>query len=214
MPGANAMLSEARVLKLSVAGILNGSFIQQKLVLIGDEKTGKTQLCRQLTKQGFENNYVATIGAEVHPLVFNTNRGVVQFNVWDTPGQERFGGLRDGYFIGAACGIIMFDVTSTLSYENACKLHRDLTWIYDNIPIVMCGNKHDLKDRKVKAKNITLLRKKKLKYYGISTKSKYNIERPFLWLSQKLTGDPSLQFLEPKDVKPKDVEPMDVDLQN
>jgi len=33
---------------------------------------------------------------EVHPLLFHTNRGPLVFNVWDTAGQEKFGGLRDG----------------------------------------------------------------------------------------------------------------------
>lgn len=42
---------------------------------------------------------VATLGVEVHPLVFHTNRGAIRFNVWDTAGQEKFGGLRDGYYI-------------------------------------------------------------------------------------------------------------------
>ena len=41
----------------------------------------------------------ATLGVEVHPLVFHTNRGAIRFNVWDTAGQEKFGGLRDGYYI-------------------------------------------------------------------------------------------------------------------
>jgi GTP-binding nuclear protein Ran len=41
----------------------------------------------------------ATLGVEVHPLVFHTSRGQIRFNVWDTAGQEKFGGLRDGYYI-------------------------------------------------------------------------------------------------------------------
>ena len=45
----------------------------------------------------FEKKYVATLGVEVHPLEFHTNRGQLVFNVWDTAGQEKFGGLRDGY---------------------------------------------------------------------------------------------------------------------
>jgi len=44
-------------------------------------------------------NVTATLGVEVHPLVFHTNRGPIRFNVWDTAGQEKFGGLRDGYYI-------------------------------------------------------------------------------------------------------------------
>lgn len=35
--------------------------------------------------------------ASVHPLVFHTNFGPICFNTWDTAGQEKFGGLRDGY---------------------------------------------------------------------------------------------------------------------
>ena len=104
----------------------------------------------------------ATIGVEVHPLVFYTNRGPICFNVWDTAGQERFGGLRDGYYIQGQCGIIMFDVTSRVTYKNVPNWHRDLVRVCENIPIVLCGNKVDIKDRKVKAKAIVFHRKKNL----------------------------------------------------
>ena len=40
---------------------------------------------------------IATIGVEVHPLDFFTNCGKIRFYCWDTAGQEKFGGLRDGY---------------------------------------------------------------------------------------------------------------------
>ena len=40
---------------------------------------------------------LATLGVEVYPLKFHTSCGPIQFNVWDTAGQEKFGGLRDGY---------------------------------------------------------------------------------------------------------------------
>lgn len=37
------------------------------------------------------------MGAEVHPLKFSTTHGQIVFNVWDTAGQEKFQGLREGY---------------------------------------------------------------------------------------------------------------------
>lgn len=46
----------------------------------------------------------------------------------------------------------------------------------------------EIKDRKVKAKQITFHRKKNLQYYDISAKSNYNFEKPFLWLAKKLVG--------------------------
>ena len=84
--------------------------------------------------------------------------------------------------------IIMFDVTSRVTYKNVPNWHRDLVRICENIPIVLCGNKVDIKDRKVRPKQITFHRKKNLQYYDISAKSNYNFEKPFLWLARKLTG--------------------------
>ncbi len=52
------------------------------------------------------------------------NLGNIQFDVWDTAGQEKFGGLRDGYYINGQCGIIMFDVTSRITYKNVPNWHR------------------------------------------------------------------------------------------
>lgn len=106
--------------------------------------------------------------------------------------------------VEAQCGIIMFDVTSRTSYKNVPNWHRDLTRVCDNIPIVLVGNKVDVKDRKVKAKSINFHRRKNLAYYDISAKSNYNFEKPFLWLLRKLTNDPTLVFSEAVAVEPPD----------
>ena len=92
-------------------------------------------------------NCVATLGVEVHPLTFSTNFGTICFNVWDTAGQEKFGGLRDGYYVQGQCGIIMFDVTARITYKNVPNWYRDLERVCENIPIVLCGNKVDVKVR-------------------------------------------------------------------
>ena len=69
-----------------------------KLVLVGDGGTGKTTFVkvtflsltilnfaissqRHLTGE-FEKKYVATLGVEVHPLVFHTNRGAIRLDHW------------------------------------------------------------------------------------------------------------------------------------
>lgn len=56
----------------------------------------------------------ATLGVEVHPLIFHTNRGQIRFNVWDTAGQEKFGGLRDGYYIQG-----IFTRSASWKFQNA-----------------------------------------------------------------------------------------------
>ena len=177
-----------------------------KLVLVGDGGTGKTTFVKRHLSGEFEKKYIATVGVEVHPLVFNTNYGPICFNVWDTAGQERFGGLRDGYYVQGQCGIIMFDVTSRITYKNVPNWHRDLTRVCENIPIVLCGNKVDIKERKVKAKSITFHRKKNLQYYDISAKSNYNFEKPFVYLARKLSGNNDLELTAAPALAPPEVQ--------
>jgi GTP-binding nuclear protein Ran len=81
----------------------------------------------------------------------------------------------------------------------------DLVRVCENIPIVLTGNKVDVKERKVKAKSITFHRKKNLQYYDISAKSNYNFEKPFLWLARKLVGNQSLDFVAAPALAPPEV---------
>ena len=99
---------------------------------------------------------------DVNTITFYTNHGPIKFNIWDTAGQEKLGGLREGYYIGGHCAIVMFDVCSRITYRNVPKWHKDLTRICEDIPIVLIGNKVDVKDRKVKARQITFHRKRNL----------------------------------------------------
>lgn len=89
----------------------------------------------------------------------------------------------------------MFDVTSRITYKNVPNWHRDIVRVCENIPIVLVGNKVDVKDRQVKAKNIQFHRKRNLQYYDLSARSNYNFEKPFLWLARRLANQPSLQFV-------------------
>jgi len=77
--------------------VLNEQGIPEfKCVLIGDGGVGKTTFVKRHKTGEFEKRYIATIGVEVHPLKFMTSRGPIIFSVWDTAGQEKLSGLRDG----------------------------------------------------------------------------------------------------------------------
>jgi len=164
-----------------------------KLVLVGGAETTAGFMSGFLENNSFEKKkYVASLGVEVHPLVFHTNRGPIQFNVWMNS-QEN--GFNDGYYIQGQCAIIMFDVTSRITYSHVPNLHRDITRTCENIPIVIAGHSAS-KDSvsKVKANQITFHRKKNMQYYETTTKD-IN-EKPFLWLARKLSGDNQLHFVE------------------
>lgn len=174
-----------------------------KVVLVGDAGVGKTTfLNRHLTGE-FEKTYVPTVGAEVHEVVFHGSTHYVNigFRVWDTAGQEKYAGLRDYYYEGADAAIIMFDVTSRISYKNVTNWYRDIRAFCPDIPIVLLGNKCDVanRDRKVKEPSIAFKEKYQVQYFDISAKSNYNFDKPFLWLARELTAISGLTFKEPED---------------
>ncbi|KAL0229563.1 hypothetical protein GEMRC1_014180 [Eukaryota sp. GEM-RC1] len=105
----------------------------------------------------------------------------------------------------------MFDVTARMTYRNVPTWYRDLLRATsDYIPIVLVGNKCDVEDRRVKAKQITFHRRRNLQYFDISVKSGYNFLEPFVYIMRKLTGDrdlhiiPEVAVIPSKDVLIKD----------
>lgn len=101
----------------------------------------------------------------------------------------------DNNSVGAQCAIIMFDLTDRSSYKNVETWYKDLTRVCENIPIVLVGNKADMKERKLKANQITFHRRRNLQYYNVSAKSNYHYEKPFVWLLKQLTNQQELQLV-------------------
>lgn len=167
-----------------------------KCVMVGDGGVGKTTLVAKHLTGEFEKVYEPTLGVEVHPLVFNTTKGPVRFNIWDTAGQEKYGGLRSGYYVQSDCAIVMFDLTGKLSYENSKKWYSDIRNVCGNIPVVLVGSKSDISDIKVQPDDIELDRANGEMYFSISSKSNYNFEKPFIALARKLMNDYSIQLID------------------
>jgi len=100
--------------------------------------------------------------------------------------------LRDGYFIQADAAILMFDRTNISTYQHLTIWYQDFRRVCSTAPVIVVGNKVDIKHFAVKAKQI----KKQilLPYFDVSAKSCFNFEQPFLHLARTLTSDPNLQF--------------------
>ncbi|EGC46348.1 small G-protein Gsp1p [Histoplasma capsulatum var. duboisii H88] len=129
--------------------------------------------------------------------------GPIVFHIWDCAGHEKYRRNSGGYYINSDAGIIMFDVTSRITYKNVPTWCRELRETAgDEIPIVLCGNKVDVKGRKMRYDDIT----SGLQYYDISVKSDFNIKEPFLWLARKLVGNASLEFVPDSSTPPNTAE--------
>ena len=170
-----------------------------KIVLIGDGGVGKTAFANRHISDTFSVLYGATRGTDVHKITFETSYGPIVFDIWDTAGQEKFSGMRDGYYIGAHAAIVMFDVGSLLSRKNI-KTWIDLyTKIVPNTPVFVCGSKIDtVMNRVASSSSIvhTLQARGIDSAYGeLSAKINHNCRSPFLWLARKLAGHEDLVFV-------------------
>lgn len=162
----------------------------KKIVLIGDGGVGKTNYLNRLQTGNFENKYIATMGVEINPLDYwETNNPNYIFNMWDCAGQEKYG-FNKQYWKDADGVIVMFDLTSRLSFKNIHYWIENINNIVPNIPIIICGNKIDVNKKyiKIKEKDIETLKYQYPEYpfFNISAKSCYNIEDPILSLREKL----------------------------
>ncbi|KDO23803.1 hypothetical protein SPRG_11233 [Saprolegnia parasitica CBS 223.65] len=139
-----------------------------KLLVVGDGGVGKSALLQRHLAGEFKEGYTATPNIEAHTLRFEAIFGPVRLNCWDIAGQS----CRDSFYLGAHGAIIIFDVTSRLSYTNVPNWRLDVVRVSENIPIVLCGNKVDaVQHREVKPKQITFHRQKNLN--SLATKVRF-----------------------------------------
>jgi len=171
-----------------------------KLTFIGDGGTGKTTYIRRHILGDFETFYNPTIGANVSRLTFTTNKGNVAFICWDIAGQEKFGGLKDGYYIGTQLLMIFFDVTLRSTYKHVPNWLQDYDRTFDSVPTVVVGNKIDLLGKMVipeRDRSINYNRKvTRLHHIFVSAKDNTKFERPFLYLLRQVWNSHFVYFTE------------------
>ncbi|NXY44620.1 RASEF protein, partial [Ceuthmochares aereus] len=117
-----------------------------KIVLAGDAAVGKSSFLTRLCKNEFRGNTSATLGVDfqMKRLIVDGEPTVLQ--LWDTAGQERFRSIAKSYFRRADGVLLLYDVTCEKSFLNVREwvdMIEDAT--HDNIPIMMVGNKADLR---------------------------------------------------------------------
>ncbi len=155
-----------------------------KIILVGDSGVGKTTLIHRHLTGEFTTEHKPTLGVEVDPISFDSNHGKIMFNVWDTAGDERYNGLGDGYYVGAQGAIIMVDTQSASSFQRIPFWVDAVRNMVDDIPIVVCGNKVDLRGSKTPSDIGN-----RYIYYDISAKSCYHFDKPFLYLARQFLGE-------------------------
>ncbi|XP_024980456.1 ras-related protein RHN1-like [Cynara cardunculus var. scolymus] len=123
----------------------NSKNIQAKLVLLGDMGTGKTSMVMRFVKGQFYEYQESTIGAAFFTQVLSINKSSVKFDIWDTAGQERYHSLAPMYYRGAAAAVVIYGITTMVSFQRAKKWIEELQRQGDpHLVKVLVANKADL----------------------------------------------------------------------
>lgn len=193
-----------------------------KTIVVGDGSTGKTTFVTRHITGEFRKQYIATIGVEIRQLPFYVqgssfpNGTEVVLDVYDTAGQEKFGGLRDGYYVESDACLLFFDVTNRMTYKHVEDWYRDVVRIcptrkdYRNneekpLAIVLVGNKCDAKDRQIRSQTVKFHRNKNIPYAEISAKSNFNYELPILHILRSVLDDNTVNFSQAPTLAPSEI---------
>jgi small GTP-binding protein len=142
---------------LNLPGPGNPRQIVVKAVVLGDTEVGKTSLCTRFLLKEWNPLTTATVSASNHRWEMQINGRDITYCVWDTAGQEKFRSISPLYYRGAHVGILVVDLTSRKSLEVATTWAKELREAGPpGIPVIVAGNKSDLKDRIAITKEVTL----------------------------------------------------------
>jgi small GTP-binding protein len=118
-----------------------------KIVLIGDSGVGKTNLLSRFTRDQFNPDSKSTIGVEFATKTLDIEGKTVKAQIWDTAGQERYRAITSAYYRGAIGALLLYDVTSALTFQSLTRWLQELRENADsNIVVMLVGNKCDLQE--------------------------------------------------------------------
>lgn len=137
--------------------------IRKKLVIVGDGACGKTCLLIVFSKDQFPEVYVPTV-FENYVADIEVDGKQVELALWDTAGQEDYDRLRPLSYPDTDVILMCFSVDSPDSLENIPeKWTPEVKHFCPNVPIILVGNKKDLRNDPNTIKELAKMRQEPVK---------------------------------------------------
>jgi Ras-related protein Rab-5C len=115
--------------------------VHTKIVVLGASSVGKTSIVVRGVRREFYEFGEPTIGAAFHSM----RRGSSVIEIWDTAGQERYRSLAPMYYRGSGLAVVVYDTTDLETVDRAREWIDELRDRLPVCPIILVGNKTDLR---------------------------------------------------------------------
>ena len=122
-----------------------------KLIVVGNQGTGKSCILNRFVNETFEENYQATIGLDFQSKNITIHDQDVRLIIYDTAGQEKFRSLIPMYIREAQIILLIYDISDKASFDSMPKWIQEVNDILKkDVVFALVGNKIDLEqERKV-----------------------------------------------------------------
>lgn len=166
-----------------------------KIIVFGNSEVGKATFLRNNTKKVISRSKAdEEIGIEFYTksVILANNR--YQLQIWSFKDIDRFHLFYSTYSKGAHAGLLFFDISNLYSlanYEAWVSLVREEVDNSESFPILMIGNKLDLKEnRQVQSQQAIRMAKSMdiSGYVECSAMTGENVENIFTIIVQKILG--------------------------
>ena len=116
-----------------------------KVILVGDSGVGKTSIMNRYLDK-YSPDIPATLNTSFYTKFETINKHKINFQIWDTVGQEQYRSLNTLFFKDSHICIIVYDITRPESFENIKNYWYEsvITNGLEGIICAIAGNKDDL----------------------------------------------------------------------
>eukprot|EP00826_Nyctotherus_ovalis_P054311 TRINITY_DN7103_c0_g5_i1.p1 TRINITY_DN7103_c0_g5~~TRINITY_DN7103_c0_g5_i1.p1 ORF type:complete len:213 (-),score=93.66 TRINITY_DN7103_c0_g5_i1:131-724(-) len=120
-----------------------------KVIIVGEASVGKSCLLIRATEDTYSDNYSITIGADSSTFLVKIGEAVVQLEVWDTAGSEKYRSMIKVFFAGSHAAFIAYDITRKDTF-NAVDFWLDAVrqTTSPEVKVVLVGNKKDEEEKR------------------------------------------------------------------
>ena len=163
-------------------GVSVEDLIKLKLIVVGNQGTGKSCILNRFINETFDEKYQATIGLDFQSKNITIHDQDVRLIIYDTAGQEKFRSLIPMYIREAQIILLVYDISDKDSFDAMPNWIQEVKEVLNKeVVFALIGNKMDLESqRKISyEEGKKLAEKNNFVFQEVSAKTGKNFENLF-----------------------------------